>query len=91
MPTGPASPQDMSPEPFKPVQTGPQTMPGNPDSQAPTGPRKPGVRLAKTLMDMQFNRQPQSTFGALAGLADIGADAWNERRARRAGVYPTEE
>ncbi len=88
-PMGPQTlPGPTNAPPAKPISMGPQTLPGPMQGAQPP---RPGGKLAKTLLDMQFNRTPTSPFTALAGIADIGADAWNERRARRAGVYQTEE
>lgn len=83
MPTGPQT-QPMGP---KATPMGPQTQPG---IQPP--PQRPGARVAQSLLNMQFNRNPQSPLGAFGGAMDQIVDAYGEKNWKnKFGGYGREE
>lgn len=59
----------------------PQVLPAQPQTQ----PGIPGSRLAKTLLGMQFNRNPTNALGSIGNAFDQIGDAWGQRHMKNKG------
>jgi len=76
------------------IQAGPGfgASEANPTVQtAPARPQGPGSRVAQSLMNMQFNRNPQSPLGAFGGALDQMVDAYGEKNWKNKFGYGQEE
>ena len=65
---------------------GPQVQPA---VQPP--PRRPGARVAQSLMNTQFNRNPENALGAFGGAMDQIVDAYGAKNWKNKFSYGEED